>query len=127
MMVVPLPTIVLDMLLAINITGGVLILLVSMFVQKPLDFSVFPSLLLVATMFRLALNVSATRLVLLHGFAGKVIESFGHVVIGGAVILGLLVFLLLLVIQFIVITHRARRLARGGARLPPHAPPRQQK
>src|SRR5437899_1393616 len=89
MMVVPLPTIVLDMLLAVNITGAVTILLVSMYVQKPLDFSVFPSLLLIATMFRLALNVSATRLVLLHGFAGKVIESFGHFVVGGSLVVGL--------------------------------------
>src|SRR5687768_7409591 len=98
MLVVPLPTILLDMLLAINIAGGVLILLVSMFVTKPLDFSVFPSLLLIATMFRLALNVSATRLVLTKGYAGKVIESFGHFVVGGSLIVGLVIFLILIVI-----------------------------
>ncbi|MDT4993245.1 MAG: flagellar biosynthesis protein FlhA, partial [Actinoplanes sp.] len=73
MMVVPLPTFLLDLLIALNITGALLILMVSMFVQRPLDFSVFPALLLVATLFRLALNISATRLVLRDGDAGKVI------------------------------------------------------
>src|SRR6059058_4182413 len=126
MMVVPLPTVLLDMLLAINITGGVLILLVSMYVQKPLDFSVFPSLLLVATMFRLALNVSTTRLVLLHGYAGKVIESFGNVVIGGSVVVGLVIFLILVVIQFVVITNGAGRVAEVGARFTLDAMPGKQ-
>src|SRR4051812_27024955 len=126
MMVVPLPTIVLDMLLAVNITGGVTILLISMYVQKPLDFSVFPSLLLIATMFRLALNVSATRLVLLHGFAGKVIESFGHFVVGGSIIVGLVIFLILIVIQFIVITNGAGRVAEVAARFTLDAMPGKQ-
>src|SRR5688572_12278108 len=72
MMVVPLPAMLLDVLIALNITGALLILLVSMFVTRPLDFSIFPSILLVATLFRLALNISATRLVLLDGYAGKV-------------------------------------------------------
>src|SRR3954464_12102932 len=126
MMVVPLPTIVLDMLLAINITGAVMILLVSMYVTKPLDFSVFPSLLLVATMFRLALNVSATRLVLLHGYAGKVIESFGHVVVGGSLVVGLVIFLILIVIQFIVITNGGGRVAEVAARFTLDAMPGKQ-
>jgi flagellar biosynthesis protein FlhA len=126
MMVVPLPTVLLDMLLAMNITGGVLILLVSMYVQKPLDFSVFPSLLLIATMFRLALNVSATRLVLLHGYAGKVIESFGHFVVGGSIIVGLVIFLILVVIQFIVITNGAGRVAEVAARFTLDAMPGKQ-
>src|SRR5213595_4319264 len=126
MMVVPLPTIVLDMLLAVNITGGVTILLISMYVQKPLDFSVFPSLLLIATMFRLALNVSATRLVLLHGNAGKVIESFGHFVVGGSIVVGLVIFLILSVIQFIVITNGAGRVAEVGARFTLDAMPGKQ-
>ena len=77
MLVVPLPTFVLDLLITANITCAILVLLTAMQVKRPLDFSVFPTLLLVATMFRLALNVSATRLVLLHGYAGVVIESFG--------------------------------------------------
>src|SRR5215212_3789466 len=94
MMVVPLPAVILDLLLVVNITFAVLVLLVSMQVHKALDFAVFPSMLLVATMFRLALNVSATRLVLLHGYAGKVIQSFGHFVVGGSVVVGLVVFLI---------------------------------
>jgi len=107
MMVVPLPTFLLDTLIAFNITGALLILLTSMFVQRPLDFSVFPALLLVATLFRLALNISATRLVLLDGFAGKVIEAFGHFVVGGSLVVGLVIFLILIVIQFVVITKGA--------------------
>src|SRR4051795_89254 len=126
MMVVPLPSIVLDMLLAVNITGAVMILLLSMYVQKALDFSTFPSLLLVATMFRLALNVSTTRLVLLHGYAGKVVESFGHVVIGGSVVVGLVIFLILVVIQFVVITNGAGRVAEVGARFTLDAMPGKQ-
>src|SRR5438309_1729580 len=126
MMVVPLPPIVLDMLLAVNISGAVSILLVSMYVQKPLDFSVFPSLLLIATMFRLALNVSATRLVLLHGAAGKVIESFGHFVVGGSLVVGLVIFLILIVIQFIVITNGAGRVAEVAARFTLDAMPGKQ-
>ena len=126
MMVVPLPTIVLDMLLAVNITGAVLILLMSMHVRRPLDFSVFPTLLLVATMFRLALNVSATRLVLLNGFAGKVIESFGHFVIGGSVVVGLVLFFILVVIQFLVITKGSERVAEVAARFTLDAMPGKQ-
>jgi flagellar biosynthesis protein FlhA len=126
MMVVPLPTIALDLLIAVNISASVLILLVSMKVQRPLDFSVFPSLLLVATLFRLALNVSATRLVLLHGYAGTVIESFGHFVVGGSVVVGLVIFLILIVIQYIVITNGAGRVAEVAARFTLDAMPGKQ-
>src|SRR6186713_3181375 len=126
MMVVPLPTIVLDLLIAVNITGAVLIPLVSLSVTRPLDFAVFPSLLLIATMFRLALNVSATRLVLLDGFAGKVIEAFGHFVVGGSLVVGLVIFLILIVIQFIVITKGAERVAEVGARFTLDAMPGKQ-
>jgi flagellar biosynthesis protein FlhA len=126
MMVVPLPSIVLDLLLAVNMSASVLVLLVSMKVQRPLDFSVFPSLLLVATLFRLALNVSATRLVLLHGYAGSVIQSFGHFVVGGSVVVGLVVFLILIVIQFIVITNGAGRVAEVAARFTLDAMPGKQ-
>ncbi|MCU1379507.1 MAG: flagellar biosynthesis protein FlhA [Acidimicrobiales bacterium] len=126
MMVVPLPPVLLDLLLVLNLSGAVLILLTSMYVQKALDFSVFPSLLLVATMFRLALNVSSTRLVLLHGYAGKVIESFGHVVIGGSVVVGLVIFLILVIIQFVVITNGAGRVAEVGARFTLDAMPGKQ-
>ena len=126
MMIVPLPTMVLDLLIAANITGAVLILLVSLSVTRPLDFAVFPSLLLIATMFRLALNVSATRLVLLDGFAGKVIESFGHFVVGGSIVVGLVIFVILVVIQFVVITNGAGRVAEVAARFTLDAMPGKQ-
>jgi len=116
MLVVPLPAVVLDLLIAANIGGALIILLVAMFVRRPLDFAAFPSLLLVATLFRLALNVSATRLVLLDGYAGKVIDTFGHFVVGGSLIVGIIVFAILVVIQFVVITNGAGRVAEVGAR-----------
>jgi flagellar biosynthesis protein FlhA len=126
MMVVPLPTVLLDLLLVCNLALAVLVLLSSMYVTKALDFSAFPSLLLIATMFRLALNVSCTRLVLLHGHAGKVIDAFGHVVIGGSVVVGLVIFLILVVIQFVVITNGAGRVAEVGARFTLDAMPGKQ-
>jgi flagellar biosynthesis protein FlhA len=126
MMVVPIPAAALDFLLVLNLAGGVVILLSTMFVQRALDFSVFPSLLLVATMFRLALNVSSVRLVLLDGYAGEVIESFGHVVIGGSLVVGLVIFLILVVIQFVVITNGAGRVAEVGARFTLDAMPGKQ-
>ena len=126
MLVVPLPAVLLDLLIAANITGALLILLTAMFVHRPLDFAAFPALLLVATLFRLALNVSATRLVLLDGFAGKVIDTFGHFVVGGSLIVGLIVFAILVVIQFVVITNGAGRVAEVGARFTLDAMPGKQ-
>ena len=116
MLVVPLPTQVIDLLITLNLVGAVVILLTSMYVKRALDFSVFPSLLLIATMFRLALNVSVTRQVLLHAKAGNVVAAFGHFVIGGSVVVGLVVFLIIIVIQFIVITNGAGRVAEVAAR-----------
>ena len=126
MLVVPLPPFLLDLLLVMNICFAVLVLLVCMQVSKALDFAVFPTLLLVATMFRLALNVSATRLVLLHGHAGNVIGAFGNFVVGGSVVVGLVVFLILIVIQFIVITNGAGRVAEVAARFTLDAMPGKQ-
>ncbi|MFL6060799.1 MAG: FHIPEP family type III secretion protein, partial [Marmoricola sp.] len=126
MLVVPLPAIMLDLLIAMNITGALLILLTAMFISKPLDFAAFPSVILVMTLFRLALNVSATRLVLLDGYAGKVIDTFGHFVVGGSLIVGLIVFAILLVIQFVVITNGAGRVAEVGARFTLDAMPGKQ-
>ncbi|GIM92322.1 flagellar biosynthesis protein FlhA [Paractinoplanes toevensis] len=126
MMVVPLPTFLLDTLLAVNITAALLILLVSMFVQKPLDFSVFPALLLVATLFRLALNISATRLVLRDGDAGKVIHAFGSFVVGGNLVIGLVIFLILVIVQMVVVTKGAERVAEVGARFTLDAMPGKQ-
>src|SRR3954463_1056789 len=126
MMVVRVAAARLDSPLAGNITFALLIVLVSMYVKKPLEFSTFPSLLLIATLFRLALNISATRLVLLDGFAGHVIEAFGHFVVGGSLVVGLVIFLILFVIQFIVITKGAERVAEVGARFTLDAMPGKQ-
>ncbi len=126
MLVVPLPPVLLDVLIAFNISGALLILLTAMFVHKPLDFSSFPALILVATLFRLALNVSATRLVLLDGYAGKVIDTFGHFVIGGSLIVGMIVFFILVIIQFVVVTNGAGRVAEVGARFTLDAMPGKQ-
>ncbi len=126
MLVVPLPAMLLDLLIALNITGALLILLTAMFINKPLDFAAFPSVILVMTLFRLALNVSATRLVLLDGYAGKVIDTFGHFVVGGSLIVGMIVFAILLVIQFVVITNGAGRVAEVGARFTLDAMPGKQ-
>src|SRR5215208_983741 len=126
MLVVPLPAAILDVLLGFNITCSLLILLVSMQIKKPLDFAVFPSLILIATLFRLALNVSSTRLVLTDGYAGKVIEAFGHFVIGGSLIVGLVIFVILTIIQFVVIANGAGRVAEVGARFTLDAMPGKQ-
>jgi len=126
MLVVPLPTWVLDLLITSDITGAVLVLLTAMQVRRPLDFSVFPTLLLIATMFRLAIDVSATRLVLLHAYAGSVIEAFGHFVIGGSLVVGLVVFLILIVIQLVVITNGSGRVAEVAARFTLDAMPGKQ-
>jgi flagellar biosynthesis protein FlhA len=126
MMVVPLPPIVLDLLLTMNITFALIILLVTMYTNEPLQFSVFPSLLLVATLFRLALNVSSTRLILLRGYAGAVIQAFGSFVVGGNYIVGMVIFLILVIIQFVVITNGAGRVAEVAARFTLDAMPGKQ-
>ncbi|MFJ6003500.1 flagellar biosynthesis protein FlhA [Arthrobacter sp. NPDC092385] len=126
LLVVPVPSMLLDVLIIINIVLALVILLNTMFVRKPLDFSVFPSLLLVATLFRLGLNVASTRLVLGEGYAGEVIEAFGHVAVGGSIIIGAVVFLILVVIQFVVVTKGAERVAEVGARFTLDAMPGKQ-
>ncbi|MGW6175172.1 flagellar biosynthesis protein FlhA [Arthrobacter sp. NPDC055138] len=126
LLVVPIPAGLLDVLIIVNILLALVILLTTMFVKKPLDFSVFPSLLLVATLFRLGLNVASTRLVLGDGYAGQVIEAFGHVAVGGSIIIGAVVFLILVVIQFVVVTKGAERVAEVGARFTLDAMPGKQ-
>ncbi len=126
MMVVPVSAPVLDALLAANITLAVMILLGVILLRDSLELSVFPSLLLMTTLARLALNVSSTRLILLNGDAGKVIETFGNFVIGSSVIVGLVVFLILIVIQFVVITNGATRVAEVAARFTLDAMPGKQ-
>jgi len=126
LLVVPVPAPLLDVLIIINILLALVILLTTMFVKKPLDFSVFPSMLLVATLFRLGLNVASTRLVLGEGYAGQVIEAFGHVAVGGSLIIGAVIFLILVVIQFVVVTKGAERVAEVGARFTLDAMPGKQ-
>jgi flagellar biosynthesis protein FlhA len=126
LLIVPVPAPLLDVLIVCNILLALLVLLTSMFVKKPLDFSVFPSLLLVATLFRLGLNVASTRLILGEGHAGQVIEAFGQVTVGGSMIIGAVVFLILVVIQFVVVTKGAERVAEVGARFTLDAMPGKQ-
>ncbi len=126
LLVVPLPAALLDLLIVVNITGSLVVLLTSMYVKRPLDFSVFPSLILVLTLFRLGLNVASTRLVLRDGYAGQVIDAFGHFVVGGSLVIGLVIFLILVVIQFVVITNGAGRVAEVGARFTLDAMPGKQ-
>ncbi|QDB78185.1 flagellar biosynthesis protein FlhA [Georgenia sp. 311] len=126
LLVVPLPAALLDVLIAVNIIGAMVVLLTTMYIRKPLDFSVFPSLVLVMTLFRLGLNVASTRLVLRDGYAGEVINAFGHFVVGGSLVIGLVIFLILVVIQFVVITNGAGRAAEVGARFTLDAMPGKQ-
>jgi flagellar biosynthesis protein FlhA len=126
LLVVPIPSWLLDVLIVVNIMFALVILLTTMFVKKPLDFSVFPSLLLVATLFRLGLNVASTRLVLSTGYAGQVIASLGAVAVNGSLIIGAVIFLILVVIQFVVVTKGAERVAEVGARFTLDAMPGKQ-
>ena len=116
MMIIPLPAPLLDILLTVNISLAVIILLVCLYVKEPLDYSSFPTILLMATLFRLGLNVSSTRLILLHGQAGNVINSFGEFVVGGNYVVGAVIFIILVIINFMVITGGATRVAEVSAR-----------
>lgn len=115
-LLVPLPPPLLDLLLALNLGLTILLLLVTLGATKALDFSVFPSLLLLLTLFRLALNVATTRLILLKGSAGHIVSAFGNFVVGGSLVVGLVVFLILVIIQFVVITKGAGRISEVAAR-----------
>lgn len=126
MLVIPLPTWLLDILFIINISVAILILLVGMNTQEALQFSIFPALLLVTTLFRLALNVSSTRLILSQADAGQVIDTFGSFVAAGSLAVGFVVFLILVVVNFIVITKGAERVAEVGARFTLDAMPGKQ-
>src|SRR5215470_15558284 len=131
MVVVPLPPFLLDAFFTFNITLSLVIMLAVIYVSRPLDFAVFPTVLLGITLLRLALNVASTRVVLLEGHtgpgaAGRVIESFGHFLIGGNFAVGLIVFAILVVINFIVVTKGAERIAEVGARFTLDAMPGKQ-
>ncbi len=126
MLIIPLPPMLLDLLITLNISCALAIVVTTLYVKKALEFSVFPTLLLITTLFRLAINISVTRLILLHGDAGHVVEAFGHFVIGGNIVVGLVVFLILIVIQFVVVTNGAGRVAEVGARFTLDAMPGKQ-
>jgi len=126
LMIIPLPPFFLDFLLALNITFSILILIVSLYIKSPLDISVFPGLLLVLTLFRLGLNISSTRLVLIDAYAGKVIDTFGQFVVSGNYVVGFIVFIILVIIQFIVIVKGSGRISEVAARFTLDAMPGKQ-
>ncbi len=126
MLVVPLPSALLSLLITVNIAAALTIVAATMYLGKALDFASFPSLLLLTTMFRLAINVSVTRLILTSGNAGSVVKAFGEFVVGGNVVVGLVIFLILVVIQFVVVTNGAGRVAEVGARFTLDAMPGKQ-
>lgn len=126
MIIIPLPTGLLDFLLTINITLSLVILLIAMYVTEPLQFSIFPSMLLLTTLLRLSLNISTTRLILRDADAGQVIEAFGNFVVGGDAVVGFIIFLIIIVIQFVVITKGAERVAEVAARFTLDAMPGKQ-
>jgi len=130
-MVTPMPSVLLDILISTNITFSVIVLLVSMYIVKPVDFNVFPTTLLLMTLFRLALNISSSRLILLNGntgtrAAGEVIEAFGNFVVGGNYVIGIVIFLVLISIQYVVINHGAVRISEVTARFTLDAMPGKQ-
>ena len=131
MMMLPVPPFLLDVLFTFNIALSIVVLLVSVYALRPLDFAVFPTVLLVATLLRLALNVASTRVVLIHGHdggsaAGHVIEAFGNVVIGGNYVVGIVVFAILMIINFVVVTKGAGRISEVSARFTLDAMPGKQ-
>ena len=125
-LIMPLPSFFLDILMAMNLTSALVILFVTLFVLRPMDFSVFPGLLLIVTLFRLSLNVASTRLILGEGYAGEIIEAFGNFVVQGNYVVGTVIFLILVIINFVVITKGATRIAEVSARFTLDAMPGKQ-
>jgi type III secretion protein V len=126
MMILPLPTALVDVLIGTNMTVSAVLLMVAMYLPSPLAFSSFPSVLLVTTLFRLGISIATTRLILLQGDAGHIIETFGNFVVGGNLIVGLVVFLILTIVQFVVVTKGAERVAEVAARFSLDAMPGKQ-
>jgi flagellar biosynthesis protein FlhA len=126
MLIIPLPPMLLDLFITINIAAALAVVVATMYLNKALDFAAFPSLLLLTTMFRLAINVSVTRLILTKGSAGSVVHDFGQFVVSGNVVIGLVIFLILVVIQFVVVTNGAGRVAEVAARFTLDAMPGKQ-
>jgi len=126
MIIIPLPSMMLDVLLTLNISLSIVIFLISMYIKEPLEFSVFPTMLLITTLFRLSLNFSSTRLILGEGEAGEVIYAFGNFVTGDNIVVGVIMFLILVVVQFMVITKGSERVAEVAARFTLDAMPGKQ-
>ncbi len=126
LMIVPLPPLAVDLLVALNLALSLSVLLTAMYISRPLEFSVFPTALLLITLFRVGINVAASRLILLQGNAGKVIATFGDLVVGGNYVVGVVIFLILMIIQFVVITNGAGRVAEVSARFTLDAMPGKQ-
>ena len=126
MMVIPLPSVILDVLLAVNISAALVLLMVSLYLTNPLELSVFPSLLLILTLFRLSLNLASTRLILGEAYAGEIISAFGSFVVKGNYVVGFIIFLILVIIQFVVIVKGSGRIAEVAARFTLDAMPGKQ-
>ncbi len=126
MMIMPLPTWLIDTLIALNMSISVVLLMVAVYLKTPLDFAAFPAVLLITTLFRLSISISTTRLILLNADAGDIVETFGEFVVGGNLVVGLVIFLILTIVNFIVITKGAERVAEVGARFSLDAMPGKQ-
>lgn len=126
LMILPLPLVLIDTLVALNMALGVMLVLMAIYVNSPLQFSAFPSVLLISTLFRLALSIATTRLILLEGDAGNIIDTFGQMVAGGNIVVGLVVFLIITLVQFLVIAKGSERVAEVGARFTLDAMPGKQ-
>jgi type III secretion protein V len=116
MMVIPMPPVLIDVMLSLNMTVTILLLITAIYLKNPLDFSTLPALILVTTIFRLSLSISSTRAILLHGEAGEIIRAFGQFVISGSVVVGVIIFLIITIVQFLVITKGSERVAEVAAR-----------
>ena len=126
MMILPMPTLVMDMLIALNMSIAILLMMLGIYISHPLAISSFPSILLLTTLFRLSLGIATTRLILLEGDAGHIVQTFGEFVVGGNLVVGLVVFLIITIVQFIVITKGSERIAEVSARFSLDAMPGKQ-
>jgi len=126
LLILPLPPLIIDLLLAVNLALSIGILLLTLYIAQPMDFSVFPTLLLLVTLFRLGINIAISRLILVQGNAGKMVETFGNLLLGGNYVVGVVIFLMLMIIQFVVINNGAGRVAEVAARFTLDAMPGKQ-
>ena len=126
LLIIELPPIVVNFAISFNITLGILLLMISLYIQRPLELAAFPSIILIGTMFRLVLSIASTRLILAKGEAGEVIDAFGNFVTGGNLIVGFVIFIIITIVQFMVITKGSERIAEVAARFALDAMPGKQ-